>query len=112
MKMGRDVKGTNRGVLERLQKNPESGKRNVDYVLAGLQRDGEAKERELELEINRLKEEQERLKGKNPRGAGRKRKMSDEQIQEIIVERKAGATIQQLAGKYSCSVGLIHKLIQ
>ena len=47
----------------------------------------------------------------NARGAGRKSKFTDNQIEEIKKMRTEGSTIKEIAIKYNCSVGLIHKLI-
>ena len=47
----------------------------------------------------------------NARGAGRKSKFTDNQIEEIKKMRTEGSTIKEIAIKYKCSVGLIHKLI-
>ena len=47
----------------------------------------------------------------NARGAGRKSKFTDNQIEEIKKMRAEGATIKEIAMNYKCSVGLIHKLI-
>lgn len=49
---------------------------------------------------------------KNERGAGRKSKFTDQQINDIKQYRSDGKTIKQIADIYSCSVGLIHKLIK
>ena len=57
--------------------------------------------KELEEEIHKLK---------NERGAGRKPKLSDKK-DEIKQLRNEGMKIQELANKYGCSVGKIHKLI-
>ena len=47
----------------------------------------------------------------NARGAGRKAKFTDEQIQEIRNKRAEGKSIRAIAEEFSCSVGLVHKLI-
>ena len=62
--------------------------------------------KELEEEIHKLKNEHV----KNERGAGRKPKLIDKK-EEIKQLRKEGMKIQELANKYGCSVGKIHKLI-
>lgn len=62
--------------------------------------------KELEEEIHKLKNE----RVKNERGAGRKPKL-DNKKEEIKQLRKEGMKIQELASKYKCSVGKIHKLI-
>lgn len=66
--------------------------------------------------IQELKNENEILKSnsitpvKNARGAGRKTKLDDKK-DEIKQLRAEGMKIQELASKYDCSVGKIHKLI-
>lgn len=47
----------------------------------------------------------------NIRGAGRKPVFSEEDKNEIRECRREGKTIKELAKIYSCSVGLIHKII-
>ena len=47
----------------------------------------------------------------NARGAGRKAKFTDDQVDEIRRLREDGNTIKEIANRYNCSVGLIHKLI-
>lgn len=47
---------------------------------------------------------------KNARGAGRKSKLDDKK-DEIKQLREEGMKIQELADRYNCSVGKIHKLI-
>lgn len=51
------------------------------------------------------------LKPHNERGAGRKARFTDMQIEEIKEYRAEGKTIKEIAEMYECSVGLIHKLI-
>lgn len=66
--------------------------------------------------IQELKNENEILKAnctipvKNARGAGRKSKLDDKK-DEIKQLREEGMKIQELADRYNCSVGKIHKLI-
>lgn len=47
----------------------------------------------------------------NARGAGRRAKFTDDQVEEIKKLREEGNTIKEIASRYNCSVGLIHKLI-
>lgn len=61
-----------------------------------------------EKEIQELKSEKKNTK--NDRGAGRKAKLEDKK-DEIKQLRLGGAKINELAAKYKCSVGLIHKII-
>ena len=47
----------------------------------------------------------------NIRGAGRKPKFTGEQIQEVLQDRAKGLTMKQLAIKYNCGAGTVHKII-
>ena len=47
----------------------------------------------------------------NARGAGRRARFTDAQIEEIKKLRENGNTIKEIATRFECSVGLIHKLI-
>ncbi|MEG1286371.1 MAG: hypothetical protein RSD22_11625 [Romboutsia sp.] len=47
----------------------------------------------------------------NARGAGRRARFSDSQVDEIKKLREDGSTIKEIASRFECSVGLIHKLI-
>lgn len=47
----------------------------------------------------------------NARGAGRRARFSDAQVKEIKMLREDGNTIKEIATRFECSVGLIHKLI-
>ena len=47
----------------------------------------------------------------NARGAGRRARFSDAQVDEIKKLREDGSTIKEIASRFECSVGLIHKLI-
>ena len=78
----------------------------------------EARNNRLEQEVNKYKDFKRNLddlkKGvliHNARGAGRKAKFTDKQIEEIRRLREDGNTIKEIAKRYNCSVGLIHKLI-
>ena len=66
-------------------------------------------------DFNRTLEEINNLKKNslihNARGAGRKAKFTDDQVDEIKSLREDGNTIKEIANRYNCSVGLIHKLI-
>lgn len=66
-------------------------------------------------DFNRKLEEINNLKKNslihNARGAGRKAKFTDDQVDEIRMLREDGNTIKEIANRYNCSVGLIHKLI-
>lgn len=75
--------------------------------------------RQLTLRSTKQEEQIEELKRqlessipvkKNTRGAGRKSKLDDKK-DEIKQLRAEGMKIQELANRYNCSVGKIHKLI-
>lgn len=72
----------------------------------------------LQEEINSLKNENSKLQNKiecstikNERGAGRKKKFTTEQVNDILKARDEGKSIRSLAKEFNCSIGLIHKLI-
>lgn len=70
-----------------------------------------------EEEIKRLNEEVQKLKNEskvrihNERGAGRKSKFTDQEKESIRMYRLQGKTIKEISEMFSCSVGIIHKLI-
>ena len=69
-----------------------------------------------EPEIERLNEEIQKLKNENvrihnERGAGRKSIFTEQEKETIRLYRLQGKTIKELAEMFSCSVGIIHKLI-
>lgn len=47
----------------------------------------------------------------NERGAGRKARFTNSEVETIKMYRLQGKTIKEIAEMFSCSVGLIHKLI-
>ncbi|MGY5237939.1 hypothetical protein [Clostridium tertium] len=76
----------------------------------------------LKDEIQELKKENKLLKSNNigvsvktnthnERGAGRKERFSDQEKEMMKMYRTQGKTIKEIAQMYSCSVGLIHKII-
>lgn len=76
--------------------------------------------KQLEEEIQQLKHENELLRSNrdisnkkvhNERGAGRKAKLTNQEKEMIRMYRIQGKTIKEIAEIYSCSVGLIHKII-
>ena len=70
-----------------------------------------------EPEIKRLNEEVQKLKNENrekihnERGAGRKSRFTEHEKESIRMYRLQGKTIKEIAEMFSCSVGIIHKLI-
>ncbi|MBU3107128.1 Hin recombinase [Clostridium gasigenes] len=61
--------------------------------------------------IKKLKENKKVHKLKNERGAGRKSRFTEQEITSIKMHSMQGKTIKEIAEMFSCSVGLIHKLI-
>lgn len=69
--------------------------------------------KELEKENEQLKNNGSRSRSTthNERGAGRKSRFTDEQIEKIRMHRLQGKKIKEIAEMFDCSIGLIHKLI-
>ena len=74
----------------------------------------------LKDEIQKLKDENKLLKSTkrpidlkihNERGAGRKSKFTIQEKETMKLYRIQGKTIKEIAEMYSCSVGLVHKII-
>ncbi len=77
----------------------------------------------LKIEVQKLKDENKVLRSKkglkgatdlkvhNERGAGRKSRFTDQEKETMKLYRIQGKTIKEIAEMYSCSVGLVHKLI-
>lgn len=74
----------------------------------------------LKSEIQKLKNENKLLKSNNAaaiikvhneRGAGRKERFSDQEKEMMKMYRIQGKTIKEISEMYSCSVGLVHKII-
>lgn len=93
---------------ERLEEDIEKYRKDYLYYF-----DEYAKLRDKDF--NRTLEEINNLKKNslmhNARGAGRKAKFTDDQVDDIRRLREDGNTIKEIANRYNCSVGLIHKLI-
>jgi len=122
---------TQKEKIERLEKVIDDYKKQLDTALRKLYHcqeeikvkksdleDVEMRERakdeiirELYAEIHKLKNENEKLRTKNVRGAGRLPKFTEWEVLEILELREKGRTITSLAQEFKCSVGLIHKLI-
>ncbi len=76
--------------------------------------------KDLKLTIQKLKNENGKLKSNsvgvdkrphNERGAGRKERFSAQEKEMMKMYRIQGKTIKEISQMYSCSVGLIHKII-
>ena len=62
--------------------------------------------------IQKLKNENKLIqKVHNERGAGRKTRFTDAEIETIRMYRLQGKKIKEIAEMFDCSVGLIHKLV-
>ncbi|MGG7142497.1 hypothetical protein ACQPVP_03425 [Clostridium nigeriense] len=66
---------------------------------------------DLKNEIQKLKCENRNVTTHNERGAGRKSRFSEQEKEMMKMYRIQGKTIKEIAEMYSCSVGLIHKII-
>lgn len=69
------------------------------------------KNKELEKEIADLLDRYSITKKHNERGAGRKSRFTQSEIETIKMYRIQGKTIKEIAELFKCSVGLIHKII-
>ena len=93
----------------------------VEVVKRGKIIENQEKEiQKLKSEIQKLKNENKALKNNkavsdkkiyNERGAGRKERFSEQEKEMMKMYRIQGKTIKEIAEMYSCSVGLIHKII-
>lgn len=70
------------------------------------------KNKELEKEIEYLSEKNSITKKHNERGAGRKTRFTNTEIETIKMYRLQGKTIKEIAEMFNCSVGLIHKIVK
>ena len=92
----------------------------IDYVMEVIDGSRERSSKSIEL-INELTfanqrieelEEELRTVKKNDSGAGRKEKFATEQIEQILESRRKGKSIRTIASEFSCSAGLVHKIIK
>lgn len=121
-----ELKDENKKHLEKIKELEEnlhksSYYKEGDYAIQALER-GRIIEQQ-EKEIQKLKNENKLLKNNKPgrstenkkahneRGAGRKEKFSIQEKETMKMYRIQGKTIKEIAELYSCSVGLIHKII-
>lgn len=70
------------------------------------------KNKELEKEIEYLSEKNSISKKHNERGAGRKTRFTNTEIETIKMYRLQNKTIKEIAEIFDCSVGLIHKIVK
>lgn len=109
--METDAYKLNVSQLERLEKENKELKADNKKLKAENKKTKEEL-KEKNIEIQKLKNEKDQLVDpvRNARGAGRKTKLDDKKY-EIKQLRSKGMKIAELAAKYNCSVGKIHKLI-
>ena len=124
------LKDENKKLLERITDLENSLHNSAyykegDYAVEAIKR-GKIIEKQ-EKSIQKLKNEIQKLKDKNKllksnnvisdkkshneRGAGRKERFSDQEKEMMKMYRIQGKTIKEISKIYSCSVGLIHKII-
>lgn len=112
--------------IERLKKKREKKANENNFELIGQQlqdaRDmadkwhkqlfiQQQKNKELEKEIEYLLEKNSITKRHNERGAGRKSRFTNTEIETIKMYRLQGKKIKEISEMFNCSVGLIHKII-
>jgi hypothetical protein len=124
------LKYENKKLLERITElenslHKSSYYKEGDYAVEAIKRGKIIEKQEktiqkLKNEIQKLKDEDKFLKSNNivsdkksnnERGAGRKERFSIQEKEMMKMYRIQGKTIKEIAQIYSCSVGLIHKII-
>lgn len=96
------VSGVNQNAYIQLQKDNEKLKFENGILKHKAER--------LEQDIKYIKDAYTGEKTHNERGAGRKSKLSSEQIAEIQSQRRNGMSYRALAKEYGCSAGTIYKV--
>lgn len=124
------LKNENKKLLEKITELEKSLYNSAyykdgDYAVEAVKRGKIIEKQEKEIqklksEIQKLKNENKALKSSkvvsdkkihNERGAGRKERFSEQEKEMMKMYRIQGKTIKEIADMYSCSVGLIHKII-
>ena len=124
------LKDENKKLLEKISSLENQLHRSAyykegDYAVEAVKRgkvlENKEKEiQELKHEIQKLKDENDKLrnsnrvsdkKAYNERGAGRKARFCEQEKEMMKMYRIQGKTIKEISEMYSCSVGLIHKII-
>lgn len=127
------LKEQNEKLLEHIEYLEEQLKRSAyykegHYAIEAVERGHKIEKLEkeikiLKIEIQKLKDENKLLRSNkgskgatdlkvhNERGAGRKSRFTDQEKETMKLYRIQGKTIKEIAEMYSCSVGLVHKLI-
>ena len=117
------LKEQNEKLLEHIEYLEEQLKRSAyykeeHYAIEAVERGNKIEK--LEKEIQQLKDENKLLKSTkrpidlkihNERGAGRKSRFTIQEKETMKLYRIQGKTIKEIAEMYSCSVGLVHKII-
>lgn len=114
-------------IIKKLEKELEDSAyyKEGSYAIEAVKRGKIIEEKDKEIqklnsEIQKLKNENMLLKNNkgisnknihNERGAGRKSRFTDQEKEMMKMYRIQGKTIKEIAEMYSCSVGLIHKII-
>lgn len=88
---------------EHKQLKEENQKLNAELSLLKLKCD------RLEREVEYWKS-QKTEKPRNERNAGRKCKLSPEQVEKVKEMRLQGASFREIAGQFNCSPGTIYKI--
>lgn len=97
--------------IQQLNNEKEHYKKLYDKYFELLEKEQD-RTQELESRINNNNIQQlNSEKTHNERGAGRKRRFTDQEKETIKMYRLQGKTIKELAEMFCCSVGLVHKLI-
>ena len=113
--------------LEEQLKRPAYYKEGI-YAIEDVERGHKIEKLEkeikiLKIELQKLKDEKKLLRSNNgskeatylkvhnERGAGRKSRFTLQEKETMKLYRIQGKTIKEIAEMYSCSVGLVHKII-
>ena len=94
-------------MLEIKLKSAERAKEHAEKIAKA--RDEQLQE--LQEQVEQLKANTNIHKLINERGAGRKPKLTEAEIQSIKMYRLQGLSYRTIAEMFNCSVGLVHKLI-
>ena len=108
-KLREEVEQRYRDTIAKLQGEIEELNEELNNVFHELNNE---KEKLQNLTIRKIDNKFHKLNNENKhnsRGAGRKNKLTEQQIKELIQDRKTMKLVD-LAEKYNCSLGLVHKL--
>lgn len=111
LKENEELKNKNNSVQKIKQEN-EQLKQELKYAIADKERTLRICVEEVEAVENKYKQQcSDVSKIKNERNAGRKERFTIHEKETIKMYRIQGQSIREIADMYSCSVGLIHKII-